>query len=99
MVALQNLIGIVQDRLPAVDHNVENQNSGSHRTVEPEWSRSPPPNPVESQAGHEPESIHLPAPPPAVAPVFIERARRDPGDLIREVMRLQPPSFGGSTDG
>lgn len=31
--------------------------------------------------------------------MYIERAHRDPGDLIREVMRLQPPSFGGSTDG
>lgn len=41
----------------------------------------------------------MPGPPPVVEPVYFERACRDPGDLIREVMRLQPPSFRGSTNG
>lgn len=86
--ALQNLIGIVQDRLPVGDHHVKNQNSGSHRSTDREWSRIPPPNPIESQAGHEPKSVHLPGPPLVAEPVYYERSRRDPGDLFREVMRL-----------
>lgn len=46
--AIHNLIGIVQDRIPARDHHVENWNSGSHRSADRERSRSPPPIPVES---------------------------------------------------
>lgn len=34
-----------------------------------------------------------------MAPVIFERALRDPEDHISEILRLQPPSFAGSTDG
>lgn len=97
--AIQNLIGIVQERIPAENPQVRNQDYGSHRSVDRERSRCLAPIPVENQGGNELEFVHIPGPPPVVEPVYFERAHRDRGDLIREVMHLQPPSFGGSTDG
>ncbi|GLJ50969.1 hypothetical protein SUGI_1085430 [Cryptomeria japonica] len=99
LAAIQILIGIVQERIPAENPQVRSHDSGSHRSIDRERSKSPAPIPIESQGGNEPESVHMPGPPPVVEPVYFERARRDPGDLIKEVMRLQPPSFGGSIDG
>ena len=97
--AIQNLIGVVQQRLPTAVVHPSQQMSEEHRTVIRERTRSPPPNRSGSHAELEGESVHRLESPPGVELRPVLRVPRDIGDEIRELLRLQPPPFQGSTDG
>ena len=86
--AIQNLIGVVQQRLPAAVVHPSQQMSEEHRTVIRERTRSPPPNRSGSHVGLEGESVHRPESPPGVELRPVLRAPWDIGDEIRELLRL-----------
>ena len=97
--ALQALIGVVQQRLPPSIVKLgqqilkgEAQDLGGGGAGGRERSRSPPPRQAEGQGEHEGESIHQRGPP-------LDRPPRHIGDDIRELIRLRPPLFTGSTEG
>ena len=62
--AIQNLIGVVQQRSPAAIVHPSQQMLGEHRTVIRERTRSPPPSHSGSHAKLEGEFVHRPEFPP-----------------------------------
>jgi hypothetical protein len=84
--AIQNLIGVVQESIPPVVLQGEQQGIGGQGADNRERSRSPPPRFAEDQGE---ALVHQLEPPPAP---------RDIGDEISGLLRLKPPSFTGTTD-
>ena len=95
LTAINNLIGVVQQRLPPVIPQPVQQGAEGQGISIRVRSRSPPPRLAEGQGE---ASVHRVQPPPVLerAPV---RVPRDIGDEIRELLRLQPPIFTGTTVG